>query len=333
MSALPAMACYGELLLRLSPPGVERLQQAATLEAHIGGAEANVAVALAQWGVPVQMHSIVPEGPMGERAVQHLQHYGVGTRGVVRGGARLGLYYYEAGVGPRGGQVIYDRAGSSFADWAEAPVVDSFAGIRLLHLTGIAPAVSSTAAARTEQVVQAALAAGAAISLDLNYRSTLWQWGPPEPTMRRLAEQATIVIADHTSAQIMLGVTASGSDAPEQRYSELGAAVAARAPRAEWVAFTHRSGEYYGGHVWLAREQRLVSVPAVALLVLERIGGGDAFTAGLLLGWLTQAGPEQALRLALAAAALKHTIAGDALIASRAELDEQLTQTAPRLKR
>ncbi len=333
MNPLPRVACYGELLLRLSPPGVERLLQATQFEVHIGGAEANVAVVLAQWGAPVEMHSIVPEGPIGDRAVQHLQRYGVGVQHVARGGARLGLYYYEAGVGPRGGQVIYDRAGSGFADRTDAPAADAFAGVHLLHLTGISPAVSAAAAARTELVVEAARATGASLSLDLNYRSTLWQWGPPEPVMRRLAAAATILIADQTSAQVMLGVTVTGPEAPEQRYAALGAALAERAPHAEWVAFTHRSGEHYGGYLWLARERRLVSVLPVALQVVERIGGGDAFTAGLLYGWLRQAGPEHALRLALAAAALKHTIAGDVLIASRTELDEQLSTSTPRLKR
>jgi 2-dehydro-3-deoxygluconokinase len=210
---MASIATFGEIMLRLSPPGKEPLFQSPQLRAVFGGGEANVAVSLAIWGHRSRWISVVPANPVGEAALRELRRYGVDVGAVVRGGRRLGIYFAETGANERPSQVLYDREGSGIAeagpgavDWAAA-----LEGMEGLHVTGITPALSASAAALTLEAVRAARARGMAVSLDLNYRSKLWRYGRPAPeVMRELAGLADTVMGNEEDCQKALGL----GDAP-----------------------------------------------------------------------------------------------------------------------
>lgn len=334
----PVVGCFGELLLRFTPPGMERLVQARAFELFVGGAEANVACGLASLGLEAWMLSRVPAHEVGQICVDFLRSRAVGTGHIVRGGERLGTYYYEQGAGPRGGKVVYDRVGSAFADWQLTPAEAQgwVSGLGLLHLSGISPAVSAQAAANCTAVLEAAAARGIPISFDLNYRSTLWRYGvPPTAIVPQLLAHATVVMADQQAAASMLGLAPPGAElAPEDRYRALGRAIAALGPRIGWVAFTHRGVSdarhgTYSGYLYQAATDTLHRGQVFPLEVIERIGAGDAFCAGLLYGYLHRFGAEAALNFALATGALKHTHPGDALVVTPDEVQRTLEARSP----
>lgn len=327
------VGCLGEILLRLSPPGYALLGHTATLQAHMGGAEANVACALAAMGVPVRMFSRLPQNELGHWALAYLRQHSIETQHIAQGGTRLGTYYYQQGAGPRPGKVVYDRQESAFATWPTGitPWAECLGGLQLLHVTGICPAVSALGAALTREAVQAATVAGVPLSLDLNYRSTLWQYGTsPVSIMPELARHATLLVADQQSARVMLGIDVPDAPGePQAVYGHLARQLAALAPRLQWLAFTHRTTTPQGapaltGFIYEVVTGSLTAGQTLPLEMIERIGGGDAFTAGLIYGWLMQRAPGHALNLGLAAASLKHTLPGDALTATVAEVEAVL---------
>ncbi len=316
------IATFGEIMLRLSPPGKERLFQTPRLEAVFGGAEANAAVSLAILGHRSRWISVVPPNPVGEAALRELRRYGVDVGAVVRAGRRLGIYFAEPGANERPSQVLYDRDGSGLAeakpgdiDWAAA-----LAGMDRLHVTGITPALSASAAALTLEAVKAARAAGAAVSLDLNYRAKLWRYGRPAPeVMRELAALADLLIGNEEDCQKALGIGPAVDVAAGRldvaAYEALTARVMAEFPNLERVAVTLRESLSADWNRWSAvvrTASGFLAGPTYEIrAVVDRIGTGDAFAAGLIHGLATGKTEAGALEFAVAAAALKHSIPGD----------------------
>jgi 2-dehydro-3-deoxygluconokinase len=331
------VVALGELLLRLKSPGYERLLQSAVLEATIGGAEANVVSALAADGIPSAFISAVPEGPLGDAALAELRRYGVDVSRVVRQRGRLGTYYLEAGAGQRPPRVIYDRADSTMAKVERSAFrwKESLAGARWLHVSGITPAISRSAAGVTLDAVRAARAAGIPVSVDFNHRAALWQWGKsPAEVMPEILAGATIAIAGREDIQKMLDLPLPGrSDGREpdlQAFEQLAGTVLERFPELESVVITLRESESASRNGWSA----LMRTRAGAYRsrrweitdLVDRIGAGDAFSAGFIYGTLTYGSgePQRALEFATAASCLKHTIPGDVNRVRAAEVEALL---------
>lgn len=313
---------FGEVLLRLKPPGHERLFQSPMLEATFGGAEANVAVSLACFGLDTELVTAVPDNDLGTAVVGELRRFGVGTRGIVRRGERLGLYFLEAGAAQRPSKVLYDRDGSSIAT---APL-DTFDwnalldGAAWLHVSGITPALSERAAALTLAACRAAQTRGITVSCDCNYRGKLWRYGQrPVDVMPELVQHVDLLIASRDDCEKCLGIalppdSAAGAvDGPA--YEALTAAVLERFPSLIAVAFTLRESQSADRNTWsaclrdaagfrMSRRYELVNM-------VDRVGGGDAFAAGLIYGWQAYADRARALEFAVAAGCLKHSIPGD----------------------
>lgn len=323
---------FGEVMLRLSPPGFERLFQSPLLSATFGGGEANVAVSLARFGLDSRYVTRVPANPVGEAAVAALRAEGVNVDGVLRGGARLGIYFAETGASQRAGEVVYDRAGSAIAgagpgtfDWPRL-----LEGADWFHVTGITPALSPSAAAATREAVEAARAAGARVSIDLNYRRKLWTEAEAQAVMRPLAALAHVVVANEEDVQACLGLEVAGADVAAGRldvaaYRETAARVA-REFGCAFVAITLReslsaSRNGWSAVLWDAGAAELHEGPRFDVTLVDRIGGGDSFAAGLIHGLVTGRAPVDALRFAVAASALKQTIPGDFNRVSVAEVD------------
>jgi 2-dehydro-3-deoxygluconokinase len=316
------VATFGEIMLRLSPPGKELLFQSPRLGAVFGGAEANVAVSLAILGHRSRWVSVVPSNPIGETAVRELRRYGVDVSAVVRGGRRLGIYFAETGADVRASQVIYDREGSGLAeakpgdiDWEAA-----FAGMDWFHVSGITPALSASAAELTFEAVAAAQAKKMTVSVDLNYRAKLWKYGRPAPdVMREVVKHADILVGNEEDCQKALGVGAAVDVAvgrlDPKAYEELTAKVMSEFPKLARVAVTLRESGSADGNRWsavLRNRTEFLSGPAFDIrAIVDRIGTGDAFAAGLIHGLTSFQTDAEALDFAVAAAALKHSIPGD----------------------
>jgi 2-dehydro-3-deoxygluconokinase len=317
------VVALGELLLRLKSPGYERLLQTGVLEATIGGAEANVASALAADGIATRFVSAVPDGPLGDAALAELRRFGVDVSRVRRAPGRLGLYYLEAGVGHRPPRVLYDRAGSTMAhaDPADFDWTRLLEGARWLHVSGITPAISASASIVTRDAVRAAHLAGLTVSVDFNHRSALWRWGSaPSEVMPEILEHATIGIAGREDIQTMLGMPLRGKTSTGEpdldAFEALAGAVLDRFPRMRMQAITIRESETASRNGWSAllrtRDGTYRSRRWTISDMVDRIGAGDAFSAGLIYALLTHGDAHQrALDFATAASCLKHTIPGD----------------------
>jgi 2-dehydro-3-deoxygluconokinase len=322
------VVCFGEMLLRLSPPGAVPLAQAGTFEVGVGGAEANVAAALAGLGTPARMVTALPDNPLGRKAKAALGAAGVDTRYLIFGEGRIGLYFLEPPAGPRGGRVTYDRAGSVFA--LAAPADFDFAaalgGARLLHVSGITPALGPGGCALIRAAVEAARAAKVPVSFDGNYRGTLWEaWdSDPRAVLGELVGTAQILLGNHRDISLLLGRPFSG-DGPERRREAVEAAFAAF-PGLELVASTARHVVDGGQHRLAARvdtrgeswQTEEIDVTGI----VDRIGTGDAFAAGVLHRHLAGASPRECAEAGLALAALKHGVPGDMLLAAERDLEE-----------
>jgi 2-dehydro-3-deoxygluconokinase len=316
------IATFGEIMLRLSPPGRELLFQSPRLAATFGGGEANVAVSLAVLGHRARWISVVPANPVGDAALGELRRHGVDVGAVARAGRRLGVYFAETGANERPSKVIYDRDGSGIAearpgdiDWAAA-----LDGMGWLHVTGITPALSASAAALTLEAVRAARARGMTVSLDLNYRAKLWRYGRPAPeVMRELAALADILIGNEEDCEKALGlapaadVTAGRLDA--NAYEKLTAEVMAAFPNVGRTAITlreSRSADWNGWSAVLRTRSGFLAGPSYEIRsIVDRIGAGDAFAAGLIHGLAAFGTEAEALEFAVAAGALKHSVPGD----------------------
>ena len=313
---------FGEIMLRLSPPGFERLLQSPVLHATFGGGEANVAVSLAQFGHESHYVTRLPKNPVGEAAIKALRAEGVGVDRVIRGGDRLGIYFAETGASQRASTVVYDRAHSAIAEIEPGMVAWSevLRGAAWFHCTGITPAISTSAAATAAEAVAAAKAAGARVSIDLNFRRKLWDEAGARKVMRPLVEGIDVVIANEEDLQACLGVEVAHTDVTAGALDVAAYRDAASRVCAEFgvkqVAVTLRESVSASENGWSAVlydgcSKTFVQSQRYIVRLVDRIGGGDSFAAGLIHGFVSGRDVEATLRFAVAASALKQTIPGD----------------------
>jgi 2-dehydro-3-deoxygluconokinase len=321
------ITCFGEILLRLTPPERQMLVQAGSLDMVVGGAEANVASALASLGHDVRFAGVMADNPLGERALAALRASGVGVQHVARAPGRMGLYFLEAGSGPRPSAITYDRAGSAFAEAAPESIdfAGALAGARLLHCGGITPALGAKGVALAKAAHGAARFAGVPICFDGNYRAQLWAaWdSDPAATLRELVTDATILIGNHRDISLLLGRDFSGDG--EARRREAAEAAFAAFPQLQMIASTARHLVTSDHHRIAARVDSRDGSHQTGEIdvtgIVDRIGTGDAFAAGVLDGWLEGGDLATMAQRGLALAALKHTIPGDMCPVSRAMLE------------
>jgi len=323
---------FGEIMLRLSPPGFERLLQSPQLIATFGGGEANVAVSLAHFGIDSHYVTRLPAHAIGDAAIRALRAEGVQTTHIVRGGDRVGIYFAETGASQRAASVIYDRARSAISEIPPdaVPWDRVLDGAAWFHVTGITPALGDAGAAATQAAIEAAKRAGARVSVDLNYRKKLWTQAQAQAVMRPLMKSVDVVIANEEDLQSVLGVHIAGTDVTSGTLN-----VDAYRDAAEWVtrklgpslvAITLReslsaSDNGWSALLWDGASSTLHQSQRYAVRLVDRIGGGDSFAAGLIYGLVTGRSHEEALRFAVAASALKQTIPGDFNRVTVAEVD------------
>jgi 2-dehydro-3-deoxygluconokinase len=315
------IVCLGELLLRLGAPRREFLLQSPVLDVHVGGAEANVAVSLARFGHDTAMISGAPDNALGEAAVGELRRHGVDTRHVRRLPGRMGLYFLATGAGHRPSEVLYDRADSAFAlsthdqyDFAAA-----LQGADLFHVSGVTPALGANGASIAQAAVQAARAAGVRVSFDGNFRPKLWAaWdGDPRTILHDLLAHADIAFADHRDIDVILGDSAQApADSHEARVIAAAARAFAAFPCLQRITSTIRSQHSVDHHalgaIMVTRAGDVHRIEDRELpSIVDRIGGGDAFAAGVLHGLASGFDDAGSLRFGLAAACLKHAVPGD----------------------
>ena len=323
---------FGEIMLRLSPPGFERLFQSPALGATFGGGEANVAVSLAHFGLESHYVTRLPAQAIGDAAVRALRAEGVHTGFIARGGSRVGIYFAETGASQRASTVIYDRAHSAVADVpADAIAWDRVMdGAAWFHVTGITPALGEPAAAATRAAVTAARRAGAKVSVDLNYRKKLWTEARAQEVMRPLMRDVDLVVANEEDLQTVLGVPVEGADVTGAALNVAAYRDAAARVTREFgpplVAITLReslsaSDNGWSALLWDGGAGALLQSQRYNVRIVDRIGGGDSFAAGLIYTLVTGRPHDAALRFAVAASALKQTIPGDFNRVTAAEVD------------
>lgn len=316
------VVCFGEIMLRLSPPGFERLFQSPVLSATFGGGEANVAVGLAHFGVESHYVTALPAHAVGDAALRALRAEGVRTDHIVRSGERLGIYFAETGASQRPSTVIYDRAHSSISRMAPNAVAwdDVMADADWFHVTGITPALGENAVAATRTAMAAARRARARISVDLNYRKKLWSEAQAQATMGPLMRDVDVVIANEEDLQSVLGIEVHGAnvaggvldvsgyrDAAARVSRDFGPPVVAVTLRESLSA----SDNGWSAVLWDAQSLTLHESQRYVVRLVDRIGGGDSFAAGLIYAMATGRALNEALRFAVAASAMKQTIPGD----------------------
>ncbi len=318
---------FGEVMLRLKSPGAERLLQSPVLEATFGGGEANVAVSLAQFGLEPAFVTVLPPNPIGDACVAFLRSKGVDTSLILRTGARIGLYFLEAGANQRPSKVIYDRGHSAIMDIAPGAFdwERALDGAAWFHVTGITPALSANAAAIALAAMKTARQKGLTVSCDYNFRKNLWKYGRKAPeVMPELVCQADVGIANEEDCQLALGISldSNGSRrALEQgridldRYRLLCEKVLEAFPNLKYQAITLRESRSADSNGWSAclhnRREFLVSTRYDVTDIVDRVGTGDAFSAGLIYGLHSGLQDCDALEFAAAASCLKHSIPGD----------------------
>ena len=314
--------CFGEIMLRLSPPGFERLFQSPLLQATFGGGEANVAVSLAQFGCDSYYVTRLPASEIGDAALRALRAEGVNVEHVVRGGSRLGVYFAETGASQRASNVIYDRGHSAISEIqpGSVPWHDVFDGASWFHCTGITPALSESAHDCTREALHAAKRAGVRISVDLNYRKKLWSESAAQQAMRPLMSLVDVVIANEENLQAVLGIEMPHADVVGASLDitsyRQAAERAAREFDVKQVAVTLRESLSASDNAWSAvlfdlTTRSFYQSQRYVVRLVDRIGGGDSFAAGLIFGLLNGRDGESSLRFAVAASALKQTIPGD----------------------
>ena len=311
---------FGELMLRLAPNGYYRFFQNDQMQATFGGGEANVAVSLANFGLDSAFVTKLPTHAIGQAAVNSLRYFGVDTSHIVRGGDRVGIYYLEKGASQRGSVCIYDRAHSAIAEASPADFDwDSiFEGVDWFHFTGITPALGGALPEICEQACKAAKKRGVKISCDLNYRGKLWTREQARETMTRLCSYVDVCIANEEDAKDVFGIEAENTDITGGKLNKEGYVSVARklAERFgfEKVAITLRTSLSASDNNWAAMlfdgKDSFFS-REYALRIVDRVGGGDSFGAGLIYALLQGKDSRAAIEFAVAASALKHSVEGD----------------------
>jgi 2-dehydro-3-deoxygluconokinase len=329
---------FGEIMLRLSTPGYQRFIQSVNLNACFGGGEANVAVSLANYGIPVDFVTRLPQNDIAEWCISELRKYNVGTEKIIRGGERIGIYFLETGAVARASKVVYDRAGSAIAgvqpgmvDWE-----DVFRGAGWFHWTGITPAVSQGAADACLEAIRTANRLGITVSTDLNYRKNLWKYGKTaSEVMPALVEGCDVILGNEEDAEKVFGIKPEGFDVAHTG-GEVDAAgfesvclqLKKRFPRAQNVVVTLRGSINANRNTWggvIHADRLYMSKRYDITHIVDRVGGGDSFMGGLIYGLLTYPSDAQkALDFAVAASCLKHTISGDFNLVSIAEVENLL---------
>jgi 2-dehydro-3-deoxygluconokinase len=327
------VATFGEIMMRLSPPGFQRFAQARSFDVIYGGGEANVAVSLANFGIPVDYVTRLPDNDLGAACRQFLRQYGVGVDKIARGGSRLGIYFLEMGAAQRGSKVIYDRSASAIAT-IERGMIDwraVFSGVDWFHWTGITPAISAGLADVCLEAAQTAKDMGLTVSCDLNYRSKLWKWGKrASEVMPELVALADVAIGNEEDADKVFGIRAAGTDVASGdvqavRYGFVCEELVRRFPNLKTIAVTLRGSLSASHNTWsgiLWDQGRFYTAPVYDMThIVDRVGGGDAFAAGLIYG-LTTYGDDRhrALDFAVASSCLKHSIFGDFNLVTVAEV-------------
>lgn len=313
---------FGEIMLRLKTPGTERMLQSPVLEATYGGGEANVAVSLANFGCAVSYLTVLPRNVLGDECVKELRRFGVDTRLIQRGEGRMGIYFLESGANQLPSKVVYDRAYSAIAlaepgsiDWDKA-----LEGVSWFHITGITPAISETAMRLSLESVKAAKRLGVSISCDLNYRKNLWKYGKRAPeVMGELAGYVDVAIANEEDVQKSLGITTDveveRGELSREKYRALAEAVLQAYPGMKKIAITLRESKSADSNGWAAclhdGQTFYVSRRYEINDIVDRVGGGDSFAAGLIYGLNACESTQEALEFAVAASCLKHSILGD----------------------
>ena len=313
---------FGEIMLRLKTQGHERFFQSPTLEATFGGGEANVAVALANYGFDAGFVSALPDNDVGESAIRELRSFGVSTAHVNRSGNRVGIYFLETGANQRPSKVVYDRAGSSICeaqpgdfDWKKI-----YDGAKWLHITGITPALSESAAALSLEAVIAAKESGVTVSCDFNFRGKLWKYGKSAPeVMTELVKYVDVGIANEEDCQKSLGITVDvdveSGELDTTKYEALSEKVLEQFPNMSVIAITLRESHSADRNGWSAclrdasgfKLSRRYDITDI----VDRVGGGDSFASALIYGLNAYEDRQQSLEFAVAASCLKHSISGD----------------------
>ena len=309
-------------MLRLKPPGVERFFQSPILEATFGGGEANVAVSLANFGCDTSYLTVLPDNVLGDECIRELRRFNVDTARIVRGAGRMGVYYLECGANQLPSKVVYDRAGSAIAI-AKPDAVNwdaAFAGVNWFHITGITPALSETAMQLSLESVREAKKRSITVSCDLNFRKNLWRYGrTASEVMGELVKYVDVAIANEEDVQQSLGVNADvrveQGCLEREKYKALSDEVLARYPNMRIIAITLRESMSADSNGWAGclndRSVFLESTNYLIYDIVDRVGGGDAFAAGLIYGLTRYDSHQQALEFAVAASCLKHSINGD----------------------
>lgn len=322
---------FGELMLRLEPPGYLRFVQTENLSATFGGAEANVAISLANFGVDSCYVTKLPSHEIGQAAVNSLRKFGVNTQYIVRGGPRVGIYYNERGASQRGSKCIYDRAGSSIQiskpedfDWKQI-----MQGASWFHITGITPALGPNLVQSCIEAAEEAHKAGATVSLDLNYRAKLWSREEANKAMTELCKYVDICIANEDDAADVFGIKAENTDTTKGELSTEGYKSVARQLMEKFafkkVAITLRTSINANRNDWQALlydGKDFFFSKKYEIWIVDRVGGGDSFTAGLIYSLLSGKSNQEAVEFAVAASCLKHTIEGDFNMVSVAEVEK-----------
>jgi 2-dehydro-3-deoxygluconokinase len=309
---------FGEIMMRLATPGALRFSQAAHLELTYGGGEANVAVSLANFGLPTRFITRLPKNDMAQRAINELRGLGVGTDHIVRGGDRIGIYFLESGASQRASKVTYDRAHSAIAeikpgdvDWDQV-----FEGAKWFHWTGITPALSDSAAAVTREACVAARKHGLTVSTDLNYRKKLWSREKAGQVMGSLMEFVDVCIANEEDAESVFkikGAEVTSGQIEHAQYEDVARQLTARFGFKQ-VAITLResfSASHNGWSAMLYTGGQSHFSRRYDIAIVDRVGGGDSFGAGLIYALLRGDAPDKAINFAVAASCLKHSISGD----------------------
>jgi len=313
---------FGEIMLRLCAPYHERFFQSNMMEATFGGGEANVAVSLANYGMPAEFFSLLPDNAIGDACIGELRRFNVGTDKIIKKAGRMGIYFLEPGANQLASKTIYDRADSVIAkskpgdvDWNKV-----FEGVDWFHITGITPAISESAKDLSLEAVKKAHELGITVSCDLNYRKNLWKYGvKASEVMREMAKYVDVAIANEEDVQksleITIDVNVESGELDREKYRELGNKVLETYPNMKMIAITLRESHSADWNGWAAclndGKEFYVSKKYEIRDIIDRVGGGDSFAGGLIYGLRTYDNKQDALEFAVAASCLKHSVIGD----------------------
>jgi 2-dehydro-3-deoxygluconokinase len=314
------VVCFGEIMLRLSPPGYLRFVQTNSFEAVYGGGEANVSVSLANFGMDVAFVTKVPDNPIGQAAINDLRRFGVNTANIVKGGERLGIYFLEKGASQRPSKVIYDRKYSAISqakkddfDWQQV-----FKGAGWFHFTGITPALGDNVAELTLEACKVAKEQGLTVSCDLNFRKNLWSTEKAGQVMSGLMPYVDLCIANEEDAEKVFGIKATDTDISSGKLSHEGYKTVVRQLKDKFgfqkVAITLRGSISASDNNWAAMYfdgNDFFFSKNYPIHIVDRVGGGDSFGAGLIYALLNQYSQQEVIEFAVAASCLKHSIEGD----------------------